>query len=100
MASLPRALQWHSKAIKFDIVPDGTNKAASFPSSLAAVASNSIHNEALVASLYYIVVIILLPLMVGSSLYTSSPTTADAIAVRISESGFVTVSLLKSIMLT
>src|SRR5580704_1743777 len=56
--------------------PVGTNKAASFPKISAARRSSR--------------------LTVGSSPYTSSPTTASAIARRISAVGRVTVSLRKS----
>ncbi len=54
------------------MVPEGTNKPASFPSMVAAISCSL--------------------LMVGSSPYTSSPTTAFAIASRIAGVGWVTVS--------
>src|ERR1700675_4447862 len=63
-------------AIKFPMHPVGTNKAASFSKISAARFSNRF--------------------TVGSSPYTSSPTSASAIARRISTVGRVTVSLRKS----
>src|SRR5947207_15514533 len=62
----------------FDMVPDGTYIAASLPK-YAATMSWSL-------------------LIVGSSLHTSSPTSAAAINVRIAGVGRVTVSLRKSII--
>ncbi|OGO13266.1 MAG: hypothetical protein A2Y93_06540 [Chloroflexi bacterium RBG_13_68_17] len=59
-------------AARFPIVPDGMNMAASLPSLAAATASSR--------------------LMLGSSPKTSSPTSACAIAFRISGVGWVTVS--------
>src|SRR5215813_512188 len=63
-------------AMRFPMQPVGTNIAASLPKISAARASSRF--------------------TVGSSLYTSSPTSAAAIAWRISDVGFVTVSLRKS----
>src|SRR5574341_2155891 len=57
---------------RLPIVPEGTNKPASLPIISAAISCNR--------------------LTVGSSPYTSSPTSAFAIASRISGVGFVTVS--------
>src|SRR5262245_37037449 len=64
--------------IWFDIVPEGTNSAASLPS-VAATRSSS-------------------RLTVGSSLKTSSPTSAAFIAARMPGVGLVTVSLRRSII--
>ena len=64
-------------AIWLAIVPEGTNSAASLPSSSAVRASRAF--------------------TVGSSPKTSSPTSASAIARRIAGVGFVTVSDRKSI---
>ncbi len=61
---------------RFDMVPEGTYKAASLPS-ISATRSCS-------------------RLTVGSSPKTSSPTSASAIAERIGSVGLVTVSLRKS----
>src|ERR1700754_4304507 len=63
-------------AIWLAIDPDGANRAASWPKSEATDASRA--------------------LIVGSSPYTSSPTTADAIAARMPDVGRVTVSERKS----
>src|SRR5271170_5098749 len=60
------------------MVPEGTNRAASLPSSSAVVRSSSA--------------------TVGSSPKTSSPTSASAMALRIAGVGLVTVSLRRSIM--
>src|SRR5262245_36358068 len=62
------------------MVPEGTNRAASLPSSAATRSSRR--------------------LSVGSSLKTSSPTSAEAIAARIPAVGRVTVSLRRSIKLS
>jgi len=64
-------------AIRLPIVPVGTKRPASLPSSAAPRSSSA--------------------LIVGSSPKTSSPTTASAIAARISGVGSVTVSLRRSI---
>src|ERR1700690_392875 len=64
--------------ISFPIVPVGTNSADSLPNSSATLVCNE--------------------LTVGSSPNTSSPTSAEIIARSISGVGFVTVSLLKSII--
>src|SRR5574341_1490010 len=61
------------------MVPEGTNSAASFPSTCAAISCRR--------------------LTVGSSPNTSSPTSASAMARRIPAEGLVTVSLRRSIML-
>src|SRR5712692_7717739 len=75
MTSLPWCV--HTlMAIRFPMQPVGTNSAASFPKISAARSSNR--------------------LTVGSSPYTSSPTSASAIARRISAVGRVTVSLRRS----
>ncbi len=58
------------------MLPEGTNSAASLPSSAAARSSSK--------------------LMVGSSPNTSSPTSAAAIAWRMPADGLVTVSLRRS----
>src|SRR5437588_3132532 len=60
------------RATWFPIVPDGTNSAASFPTRSAKASWRA--------------------LTVGSSPYTSSPTSASAMARRISGVGWVTVS--------
>src|SRR6266511_4529012 len=71
---------WARTQVWFDIVPDGTNRAASLPSSAATRCSSR--------------------LSVGSSPKTSSPTSAEAIAARIPAVGRVTVSLRKSMKLS
>src|SRR2546421_12994877 len=76
MTACPRPT-WVSTAIALPIVPLGTKRAASFP---ARSAANSCRR-----------------LIVGSSPYTSSPTSARYIAAFISGEGRVTVSLLRSI---
>src|SRR5262245_56278397 len=68
---------WAFTAIWFDIVPEGTYSAASLPKYAATLSCNS--------------------WTVGSSLKTSSPTSAAAINARIAGVGLVTVSLRKSI---
>src|SRR3954471_14257567 len=68
---------WTLTAIWFDIVPDGTNRAASLPSRAATVSSSL--------------------LTVGSSPKTSSPTGASLMAARMAGVGRVTVSLRRSI---
>src|SRR5919205_221779 len=70
---------WSLTAIWFPIEPVGTKSAASFSKSSAARSCRR--------------------LTVGSSPYTSSPTSASAIARRIEGVGLVTVSLLKSMNL-
>jgi hypothetical protein len=67
-------------AVWFVMVPLGKNKADSIPNSLAALSSKAF--------------------TVGSSLKTSSPTTADIIASNIPGVGFVTVSLMRFICIT
>src|SRR5262249_34012740 len=62
------------------MVPEGTNSAASFPSTCAASACRRLTE--------------------GSSPKTSSPTSASAMARRMAAEGLVTVSLRRSIMLT
>src|SRR5207244_969560 len=62
------------------MVPEGTNSAASFPSTCAAISCRRLTQ--------------------GSSPKTSSPTSASAIARRMPAEGLVTVSLRRSIMLT
>src|SRR2546423_10498144 len=69
---------WSLTAIWFPIEPVGTKSAASFSKTSAARSCRR--------------------LTVGSSPYTSSPTSASAIARRIEGVGFVTVSLRKSII--
>ncbi len=64
-------------AVWLAIVPDGKNKAASFPNKLATIFSKA--------------------LTVGSCLNTSSPTLALNMACNISGEGLVTVSLIKLI---
>ena len=68
--------QWSRTPIRFDIVPEGTKRAASLPNSAATRSWSSI--------------------TVGSSPHTSSPTAAAAMAARIAGVGRVTVSLRKS----
>ena len=75
-SSSPRCVSTRM-AIALPIVPDGTNSAASMPSSSAARRSRRS--------------------TVGSSPYTSSPTSASAMARRISGVGRVTVSERRSI---
>ena len=65
--------------MRFAIVPDGTNRADSFPKRLDALSSKA--------------------LMEGSSPKTSSPKGALNINLFISSEGSVTVSLLKSIII-
>jgi hypothetical protein len=72
--------QWVRVAVRLPIVPLATNSAASLPSRSAASASSA--------------------LTVGSSPYTSSPTSARAIASRISGVGQLTVSLRRSMQST
>src|SRR5439155_13015199 len=62
------------------MVPEGTNSAASFPSTCAAISCRRLTQ--------------------GSSPKTSSPTSASAMARRMPAEGLVTVSLRRSIMLT
>src|SRR5689334_16165021 len=69
---------WALMPIWFDMVPDGTNKAASLPRTAATRSSSR--------------------RAVGSSLKTSSPTSAAAMAARMAGVGRVTVSLRKSMM--
>src|SRR6516165_582789 len=69
---------WTLTAIWFDIVPDGTNTAASLPSRSATTSSSR--------------------LTVGSSPKTSSPTSAAFMAARMPAVGRVTVSLRRSII--
>src|SRR5438034_3446497 len=61
------------------MVPEGTNSAASFPSTCAAISCRQLTE--------------------GSSPKTSSPTSASAMAWRMAAEGLVTVSLRRSIML-
>src|SRR5262249_9049801 len=68
---------WTLMPIWLDIVPDGTNRAASLPSSAATRSSKR--------------------LTVGSSRATSSPTSAACMAARMAGVGRVTVSLRRSI---
>src|SRR5215510_8203336 len=75
--SSPRS-QWQSMAIWLAIVPLGTNSAAGLPSSSAARSCSRF--------------------TVGCSPYTSSPTSAAAIAARIAGVGRVTVSLRRSMV--
>src|SRR5512141_837236 len=79
MYSSPRA-QCVITATRFDCVPEGTNSAASNPSSAAVSASSA--------------------LTLGSSPKTSSPTGAAAITARIAAVGRVTVSLRKSVAMS
>ena len=76
MYSSPRP-QWASSPHRLPWVPLVTKRAASLPSSAAVAAWSS--------------------LTVGSSPYTSSPTTAVAIAARMAAVGWVTVSERRSI---
>src|SRR3982751_3085953 len=73
----PPGRAWRCRAIWLPMVPEGTKIAASMPTAAAASSSKR--------------------LTVGSSLKTSSPTSASAMARRISASGLVTVSERRSI---
>ena len=75
MISSPRWV-WARTDTRFPIVPLATKTAASLPNRSAAIASKA--------------------LTWGSSPYTSSPSSASYIALRISSEGWVTVSLRRS----